>query len=93
MKVDTFRSTDDETVYSITVNDTVRLKKQKTDYRIICTIAELNPYLEMIQDSLLSQNEDGDMLFWLDSTTGMVHKLKYLVRHDAVCNEILQKVF
>lgn len=92
VKVDTFRSTDDETVYSIAVNDAARLKKQKTDYRIICSISELNQYLEVIQDSLLSENEEGDMLFWLDSTTGIVHKLKHHVRHDAVCNEILQKV-
>lgn len=75
VKEDDYRSTDDETVYQMIVKEVHPLKKHRSAYKIIASVSEINEILDNIQEHLTDYNSDGDMLFWLDSTTGIEHKI------------------
>ncbi len=87
---DAFRSTDDEIVYQINVEKAVPLKKNKVSYRIICDISDLKSNLNALEDVL---SDEGDLLFWIDSTTGLAHKINKFVKPDICTNDVLQKIY
>ena len=93
IQIDDFKSTEEEEVYQIIANSVKPLKKTKSSYRIICSVMDLNSVLdELSYDDILTDNSDDDVLYWIDSTTGLCHKLKKYVNPNNNQSSILQKV-
>ncbi|MFR7559946.1 MAG: OB-fold nucleic acid binding domain-containing protein [Lachnospira pectinoschiza] len=89
IQVDDFRSSDDETVYQIIVKSVKPLKKNKSSYRFICTVSEVNDVLDSINEYLV--DVDGDYLYWLDSTTGIEHLCEKFINPDMSAPSIVRK--
>ena len=75
IKEDSYRSTDDETIYQIVVAETKPLRKNRSAYRFVASISEVNDILNEIDSHLTNSENEGDLLYWLDSITGIEHKI------------------
>lgn len=75
IKEDSYRSTDDETIYQIVVTETKLLRKNRSAYRFVASISEVNNILNEIDDHLTVLEGEGDLLYWLDPITGLEHKV------------------